>query len=301
LFFLVPKDKWEAPVFLSNLVPVEVEETDSAILSCRVSGAPKPTVEWFKDHEPLPPSRYMKTEYDGRNCRLIFLETKMRDTGIYKCVVKNNCGSASSAAKLTVNLKTAGPEIIERPTGVVATEGNEARFDLKIRGDPVPDIEWSHANEPIADGEKFKIISDPESLSYSLVIYDLKMEDCGLYKCIASNSFGRAVALLDLTVNERLFAPEFLEEDGEWSKVVRKGGFVNITFTLRGNPRPFVTWYRDGKLLYDTTHMDMRSRGNIQYLNIFDVTSEDSGTYVCYAESRLGSSFRSCTLKIHGM
>lgn len=301
LFFSVPKEKWEAPIFLSNLIPVEVEETDSALLSCRVSAAPKPTVEWFKDNEPLQPSRFTKTEYDGRNCRLIFLETKLADTATYKCVLKNECGSTSSSAKLTVNVKTAGPEIIERPTEVIALEGSEARFDLKIRGEPAPNLEWSRANEPITDGGRFKIISEPETLSYSLIVSDLKMDDCGLYKVIASNKFGRAIALLDLTVKERLFAPEFLEEDGEWSKIVRKGGFVNITFTLRGNPRPFVTWYRDGKLLYDTTHMDIRSRGDIQYLNIFDVSSEDTGTYVCFAHSRLGSSFRSCTLKIRGM
>lgn len=276
------------------------EETDSAILSCKVAGTPTPSVEWFKDNEPLPPSRFKKTEFDGRVCRIIFLESRLSDKGLYKCVLTNECGSASSSAEVIVNKKLAGPEILERPKAVVAFEGSEARFDLRIRGEPLPQIEWYRESNKIESEGRYSITSNADIGLYSLSISALQLDDCGLFKCIATNEFGKATALLDLTVKERLFAPQFLEEDGVWSKIVRKGGFVNVTFTLRGNPRPIVTWYRDGMLLYDTTKMDMRSRGDIQYLNIFDVTSEDTGTYVCEAHSRLGSSFRSCTIKIHG-
>lgn len=294
----VPAHKWEPPTFETNLKPLKVTEGGETKLVLKVKGVPVPVVQWFKDEVPVSTDKRVTTYFDGTVAMLVLRDTSQSDRGMYKCSVSSDAGSAFTSASLDVERKSGFPEIVEKIKDVEAFETGEAKLEVQVTGYPKPSVEWYLGKTKITDSERYR--TSLRGDLYTLSIIDLKQSDTGPYKCIATNDHGSTGAVLDLTVKEKLFGPHFSEEEGEWTKTGRQGGFVNISFTLNGNPRPHVVWYKDGILLYDTTRVDIRSRGDLQYVNIFNLTPEDAGTYVCEARSRIGTAFRSCILYVKG-
>lgn len=248
---------------------------------------------------PVETDERVTTYFDGKVAMLVLHNTVYNDRGNYKCTITNDAGSAFTSATLVVDRKANVPEIIVKMKELDAFDGGEARLDVQVVGTPKPTVDWYQGSRKLTDSDRYR--SSVRGDIYTLIISDLRLSDTGPYKCIASNEMGQSGSILDLKVKERFFGPEFAEEEGEWTKSGRKGGFVNICFNLRGNPRPDVVWYKDGILLYDTTRVDIRSRGDLQYVNIFGLTEEDAGTYLCQARSRVGTAIRSCILKLKGI
>ena len=54
-------DLQEAPSFSQPLSSVEVKEAESISASVRVTGAPEPHVEWFKDGQPVKACLFFST------------------------------------------------------------------------------------------------------------------------------------------------------------------------------------------------------------------------------------------------
>lgn len=294
----LPVDKWEAPFFASRLRPLRLDEGKETKLILNINGLPIPAVQWYKDEMPIETDERMTIYFDGKVAMLVIHNTTYNDRGNYKCMITNDAGSAFTSALFDVERKDNLPEIIVKMKEVESFEGGEARLDVQVVGSPKPRVEWCQGSRRLTDSDRYRASVSGDL--YSLFISDLRLSDTGPYKCIATNEIGQSRSILDLNVKERLFGPDFTEEEGEWSKSGRIGGFINIGFNLRGNPRPQVVWYKDGILLYDTTRVDIRSRGDLQYVNIYGLTEEDAGTYLCEARSRIGTAIRSCILKLKG-
>lgn len=286
------------PYFTVELEPMQMIEDDTTRFVGEIHAVPVPTVQWFRDDKPVSRDYRIRTYFDGKVVILLVRNTTNEDRGVYKCVIQNELGSATSAASLTVRECFAKPEISEKLKKVEAFEGNEVQYDFAVTGFPQPNVEWYRGTRKIVEGERYQIFDSAKTGLHSLVIYNIQKDDRGLYECVASNSCGETTSIVDLHVSAKQFAPEFLEEEREVSKVAHEGDNLSIKFTVKGNPNPSVVWYKDGMLLYDTSRRDTRSRGEVQYLNIYGLMPEDSGTYVCEATNRIGKSFRTLTLKV---
>lgn len=78
-------------------------------------------------------------------------------------------------------------------------EGSAAKLEVRLSGEPEPDIEWFKDEEPIEEGRNFRIEFD-DTDGCVLVINSATLEDEGMYRCVASNSFGKAIAEAELLV-----------------------------------------------------------------------------------------------------
>ena len=69
-------------------------------------------------------------------------------------------------------------------------DGSVARFDVRVRGKPSPEVTWYKDNKKIQP-ENFphiKVLSQDDL--HSILITDGKYEDAGVYKCVAKNNAG---------------------------------------------------------------------------------------------------------------
>lgn len=78
-------------------------------------------------------------------------------------------------------------------------EGSPAKLEVKISGEPEPDVEWFKDEQPIEDGGNFRIEFD-DSDGCALIINSARLEDEGQYRCVATNEFGKAISEAELLV-----------------------------------------------------------------------------------------------------
>lgn len=291
--FLVPKPKGDPPKFTSELSPISATEGDKIKLLFEVTGKPTPDVKWFKDGEPLEDRKGVMSSFERGAGTLQLRNVTLNDQGRYKCVVTNEFGSVETETDVTIDKKKTRPEITEKMKDISIDEGDKAKFKIKCVGHPPPDVEWYHGSEKLREDDKYKILKVDDD-TFILEINDIEPGDEGGYKCIASNDAGSVNARAQLKVKERVFAPEF--ENTPEDKIITENDELEVVCTVKANPNAEVTWYKDGKKIFDSRSKMLRSRGPAHTLYLTNASPDDSGTYTCEAKNRCGKS--SCTFEV---
>lgn len=296
-YFPVKTAKGEAPRFISPLLSrVEIEERDNIKLSCKLSGTPEPILEWFINGRPVRSSPRLFTSFDGKYARFTLSNATPEDIGLYKVIATNSAGTSSSSSDVVVRRGTKRPQILEKLKDIEASESSEVTFDTKISGSQK--VEWFSGSTQIFEGGRFRIIEDAERQRYGLVIRDLRRNDEGSYKCVASNDAGKSTTRAELYVTEKEYAPVF--DDKDKTLVIPENRELNVGFRIRGLPKPNVVWYKNGIELEESNRVDFRSRGDTYSLVIYKVSSGDTGKYKCEASNRHGTSACYLDLSVEG-
>lgn len=297
---LAKKPEGIAPQFTETLKTLEVNEGSPAKLQCRVEGDPPPSTEWFKDGTKVKESRRVKAERDGNTACLSFKETLAADSAEYKCLASNDFGSVSCSTELTVRTLSK-PDFKEKLKGVEILEGDTASFEVLISGHPEPKVEWFRGTTKLENVGRLEIIDSRDENRFRLNIGNVNQDDIGMYKCVASNEVGKATCRADLNVKERLFAPEFSEEELDSPLTVTEGDEVTLRVTISGKPKPDVRWYKDGRIIRDSNRLDIRARGGEYSMTILRIKSDDCGVYKCEAKSKMGTVTRTFDVRVAGL
>ena len=288
-------------MFIESLQPVEVVQGSPAKLQCKVTGVPEPSIEWFRDSEPVKEDKRIKIRFDGELSTLKILSTELEDEGAYKCVAKNDLGSVSCASELLVNEPNKKPEFIEKMKPVNVTEGEPARFDVTVEGNPLPVVDWFKGKDKLDDEGRYVMVANEEAGIFTLIVEDTVPEDAGTYKCVAANEEGQASSKAALAVKEKMIAPEFTDQEESAPINVTDGDEVCLSVGIKGKPVPSVEWYKDDKKLRKTSRLKIDEKGEKFSLVILDVTADDSGTYKCEASSKTGTIVRTFDVNVAGM
>jgi hypothetical protein len=182
-----------------------------------VTGNPTPTVQWFKDGEPIQSDgaegkRTIFTDERGVH-HLVIVNAGPEDEGEYSLEATNKLGSAKTEGSLNIIRPRGVGDMDDRggmpfPPGFVRQLKNKhvfnhmpTIFDCLVVGYPPPEVEWFHNGKRITPGGRIKIQSCGGG-SHALLIMDTTLDDAGEYVAVATNCHGKATssAILDVTV-----------------------------------------------------------------------------------------------------
>ncbi|NXS42484.1 OBSCN protein, partial [Balaeniceps rex] len=129
---------WIPPDFEEELADCTAELGETVKLACKVTGAPKPSVSWYKDGKPVEvdPHHIIIEDPDG-SCTLILDNLTGADSGQYMCFASSPAGNASTLGKILVQVP---PQFVNKVRNAYFVEGEDAQFTCTIEGAPRPQI-----------------------------------------------------------------------------------------------------------------------------------------------------------------
>ncbi|XP_026530949.1 leucine-rich repeats and immunoglobulin-like domains protein 2 [Notechis scutatus] len=201
------------------------------------------------------------------------------DEGKYQCIIFNHFGSNySNKAKLTINEL---PSFVKTPMDLTVRTRAMAKLECAAEGHPPPQISWQKdggTDFPAARERRMHVM--PEDDVFFIV--NVKIEDMGIYSCMAQNVAGSISANVTLTVLE---TPSFVRplED----RTVAQGETAVLQCIASGSPAPRLNWTKDdGPLTVTERHFFAAAN---QLLIIVDAGLEDAGKYTCIMSNTLGT------------
>ncbi|XP_063930997.1 peroxidasin isoform X2 [Zophobas morio] len=176
---------------------------------------------------------------------------------------------------------------MEGPQDVEISWGSTVIFTCKVTGDPKPSIFWMRNDEEIKmNNDKYTIMENG-----SLRIKNTDDNDRGHYECMAKNSDGEVKsrpARMILVHPERsrneYGTPVFLVTPTSLT-ASESTPEINLHCKAIGNPRPTITWSRNGIQLISSQRHFIDAEGT---LVIQPVKASDHGTYRCDATNSNG-------------
>ena len=162
------------------------------------------------------------------------------------------------------------PSVVLHPGPHYTAEGSDFNFPAcHVTGNPTPVVTWRKSSGPLPQGRV-------HYNNAALRISDVRKSDSDTYFCSAVNLLGTDERKTRLVV---VPFPRFTLKPPV--KVFASlGSILTLQCSATGDPRPVVTWKRQGAQLPAG-----RSRVSKEALIINSVKLEDSGNYTCVATS----------------
>ncbi|NWV57361.1 OBSCN protein, partial [Daphoenositta chrysoptera] len=181
---------WIPPEFEEELADCTAELGETVKLACKVTGAPKPSISWYKDGKPVEvdPHHIIIEDPDG-SCTLILDNLTGVDTGQYMCFASSPAGNASTLGKILVQVP---PRFVNKVRNAYLVEGEDVQFTCTVEGAPRPQIRWYKDGVLLKDTSKYQTFSEPRSGIVVLVVKNPSNEDMGHYECELVNRLGSA-------------------------------------------------------------------------------------------------------------
>ncbi|KAL0893857.1 hypothetical protein ABMA27_013972 [Loxostege sticticalis] len=298
-------------------------------LYCVANARPLHELEtlWFKDGIMIDLAGITFDLNDQWNRTLSLISANLTHTGQYTCQARLRTGgfaTVTASAMVTIYEKPVFLSNLKSET--YGEFGNTIVLDCNVQGIPLPGITWykdarkiasvgaeaaNHDNADVYDGEgRYRVEVDR-----SLVISNLRMEDMGIYQCIASNEAGESSIYTWLKIKKKDIirvprshmklirmrttdkkAKTFKFDTGTSPPVMQTapsnltvldGKDASIACRAIGAPTPNVTWYFNDSLIINLS-------GRLQALDegdllITSTTTADTGKYTCVRSNDAGN------------
>ncbi|CAF3636008.1 unnamed protein product [Rotaria sordida] len=199
------------PVFVQPLRDITINEGQKLRLHAAINAHPEPEIIWYCNNIPLKDTRDVTLTFDGQLCTLVKDQCeKENDSGLYRIAAVNSMGQAESICQVTVQSKDtqlftervqtvrSPPIILQSLENKTVYEGERIIFQVRISGQPKPQIIWYKDNQPLRNTHDHKIRNQDDI--YTLEIPELFMDDAGTYmvKAINIESEAKCECLLNI-------------------------------------------------------------------------------------------------------
>ncbi|XP_066185864.1 protein sidekick-1 [Sylvia atricapilla] len=195
------------PAFIQPPEDTTVTEGMTAVLTCEVSGAPRPAISWKKGEQILASGsvqipRFLLLESGGLQITPVFLQ----DAGNYTCCAANSEGALNAFVMLTVWNRTG---IVRAPEDSTVIKGTTATLRCEATHDPRISIRylWKKDSVVINPSSSSRITVEKDG---TLLISQTWSGDIGDYTCEVISSGGNDSRTARLEVIELPHSPQNL-------------------------------------------------------------------------------------------
>lgn len=270
-----------------------------AIIKCRVSGNPTPTVSWRKDGKTLNPAddRYMMDEI-GLHIKHI----TPADEGLYIC--RANVMSTGSMKNRKISVKVfIPPTFTVLPQDASAVKGQDVLIACSGTGKPLPSYQWyKGVNTRPLTGDRYFVSEEG-----TLTIKQTNVDDGGDYKCEVANPAGS----VDQTATLTIVVPPSIVEIERYPQI-KIGNDITLTCRADGNPVPSLRWrkevWKENKFIDfvdgvqpDDGHIEVITdpdEPGTSKISIKQAEIADAGSYLCVGENEGGKTQGNATLTV---
>ncbi|XP_076879848.1 neogenin 1a isoform X3 [Brachyhypopomus gauderio] len=265
---------------------VEPAETQAVrgspvLLNCSVHSPLPARVRWKKDGLVLAPDDRRQVQPDGALLITSVTHSKHNkpDEGVYQCLA--TLDGAGTIASRVARLSVAGtPRFSGQPEGATVRAGDSHVLGCEVNADLSSFVRWERDKEPVWAGPRVHTLTDG-----SLVISNATETDAGMYRCVLENAGPtKASEEAELQVLPETWVwrqPEFLRQPVPVSRVL--GEKALLACVVSGYPTPSVHWTHNGEPVDESDDRFLVLGGGS--LQIFNLTEEDAGIYVCLADN----------------
>lgn len=166
------------------------------------------------------------------------------------------------------------PLFVERFEEQTVQEKDTIRLFARVIGNPVPEVYWLRDNKPLKPSNKHKISYDGENIE--LIIKNADSEtDSADYKCVASNSAGKASHGAKITVDVDVKFTKKLKKSYECVET------ETVTLECETSHKVSTKWYHENVEISGMDHRSVIQDGRTHKLVIKKTTRKDEGHYTC--------------------
>ena len=274
------------PPMIGALPPkIDAIQGGEILLTCQVSGSPKPEITFLKDKKDVLTSEEkarFQVEHDEKTgeVRLRITNIREEDQGKYTVRAKNAAQTVEEHTTLVVSAPLAFLEQLQ-DTDVIS--GQNLTLTCRCQGVPKPTIKWYQNDVEIKSTTKQKIESKLDG-TQTLTINRVDLTDGGQFKVVATNDQGSVTSACQVEV---LMKPKIDSKGQDLSVLIGEPTQLNVK--LSGVPKPEIQWLKNGQPFeIDQTRMRFVEKDDVYSLVIDRTQIEDQASYTLKATNKAG-------------
>lgn len=192
------------PVFLKQIEQLLTKNVNSSFTwDFEVKSKPISTFKILKDNKDLRATDRItveKLEGSEYGYTLNVKNVDASDSGTYKIIATNKCGSATSNEGTLV--VTGSACIVKKPNAhVFVVEKKSVKVEFEVAGVPMPTIEWFKNGQPLGNEPRLKV--DCKRSVHILSFENVLMEDAAEFTLKAKNDSGEVSESFSLVIQSK--------------------------------------------------------------------------------------------------
>ncbi|XP_023947919.2 titin [Bicyclus anynana] len=281
------------PIFEQIFKNARFAQGGNAKFEGKLRGNPTPTVSWTRKKAPLVECNKYSMSYDERtgDVSLLIKQIGPGDEGEYTCTARNQYGEAICSVYIQPEGAPQQQQQQQHSYRHVSESVQHKSYGTQGYSAEQSRQKYAYTNgtSDFASTEDFKV----DTFEYRL------LREVSFRETITRRYIGETDIQINTEIDTTLgpVSPPKIAQKPRNSKL-QEGADAQFQVQLSGNPRPRVTWFKNGQRIINSNKHNIITSNNQTILRIRSTQSSDSGHYTLLAENPNGCIVTSAYLAV---